>query len=84
MLRSLAIRCGLWLLRLGGLYEPAYDRRLLDAALEQCQIWESAIPAPCQGEARRRKVLMNLRSEFPAVSGRELSFAVERALHMKG
>ncbi len=79
-MRNLVIRFGLWLLRVAGVPEPPYEPAMVKYAQLQAVAWERAIRGPAQGDSRRRKVLMNLRSEFPDATARVLAFALERAL----
>lgn len=83
-MRNLVIRLGLWLLRIAGVPEPAYDPALDAAARSQAAAWEKAIRGPGAGDSRRRKVLMNLRNDFPDAPGRVLAFALERAMWRDG
>ena len=79
-MKTLLIRWGLWLARLGGLVEPRYDPYLYEAARILVAAWEKSIPGTMVGDARRRKVLMNLAEVYPTLSRAELAFAVERAV----
>jgi len=83
-MRNLVIRFGLWLLRVAGVPEPPYEPAMVESARRQAAVWESAVRGPDQGHSRRRKVLMNLRSEFPDAPGRVLAFALERAMWRDG
>ena len=78
--KNLLIRLGLYLAQLGGLAEPHYDPDLHALAQALVASWEKSIPGTMVGDARRRKVLMNLALTYPTRSRAELAFAVERAV----
>ena len=78
-MKNLIIRFGLWIARLGGMPEPAYNKTLMTAAVAGITCWQSDLAL--DSDDMIRKAYKTAATMAPA--GPDLRFAVARALYAR-